>query len=121
MHIILMADTNTSIIGIANSVDLLNNAFYGNKKELTLIESKLVFEPYNKDDVMEIIQKKHAKLFANHKETFMHVKDDYQRLFEDQSIELIGRKVEQDSGDIRVAFDITKSALQGILKQMQNE
>ena len=50
-----MADVNTSIIGIANSVELLNSAFFGNKKELQMIESKLVFEPYNKDDVMEII------------------------------------------------------------------
>lgn len=83
LQIILMADTNTSIIGIANSVELLHSVFFGSKKELSLIESKLVFEPYNKDDVMEIIQKKHAKLFANHKNLFMHVKDEYQRLFEE--------------------------------------
>jgi Cdc6-like AAA superfamily ATPase len=46
LHIILKAESNTTIIGIANSVELLNRVFIGSKKELTLVEKKLIFEPY---------------------------------------------------------------------------
>jgi Cdc6-like AAA superfamily ATPase len=43
LQIVIKAETNTTIIGIANSVELLNNCFYGNRKELELIEEKLVY------------------------------------------------------------------------------
>jgi len=43
---ILKNDTNTTIIGIANSIDLLSKVSEGNKKENELVTQKLVFSPY---------------------------------------------------------------------------
>jgi len=46
---ILKNDTNTTIIGIANSIDLLSKVSEGNKKEKDLVTQKLVFSPYTEE------------------------------------------------------------------------
>lgn len=44
---VLKHDTKTTIIGIANSVDLISKVHEGGKKEKSLVQQKLVFAPYN--------------------------------------------------------------------------
>ena len=55
---VLKNDTKTTIIGIANSVDLISKVHEGGKKEKSLVQQKLVFSPYYEDQILDIIKSK---------------------------------------------------------------
>jgi len=114
---ILKSDTNTTMIGIANSVDLLSKVSQNGSKENEIVESKCIFGPYSERDIIRIINKKKNKFIeANPK-----YKDEIENLIEDKALELTAKKVSKISGDIRVAFDLIKSALISIILQYKEE
>lgn len=57
LHSILKSDTNTTVIGIANSVDLLSKVSQYSNKENELVEQKCIFSPYSERDIIKIINK----------------------------------------------------------------
>ncbi|CAI2364932.1 unnamed protein product [Moneuplotes crassus] len=113
LNSILKSDTNTTIIGIANSVDLLSKVSQHNSKEMELVEKKIVFPPYKEKDVIEIFKKKKEKFCAKYK-----VEADY---ITPEALKYTALKVSKVSGDIRVAFDLIKSALTHLTLQYRQE
>lgn len=103
LHSILKSDTNTTIIGIANSVDLLSKVSQYSNKEGELVEKKWIFGPYSERDITKIIRKKTDKFdLKNNWKT---------KYIDDKALEYASKKVAKISGDIRVAFDLIKSAM----------
>ncbi|EGT32648.1 CBN-CDC-6 protein [Caenorhabditis brenneri] len=79
------------ILGIANSIDLTERLLP--KLMLTKPPKRLVFEPYTKDDIVEILNDKMKKEEA---------------AVDTKAIELTARKVAAMSGDLRTALHIFK-------------
>ncbi len=113
LNSIMKSDTNTTIIGIANSVDLLSKVSQNNSKEMELVERKWVFAPYSKDDVIKIVNKKKEAFWARYK-----VKADY---IHPEALRYAALKVSKVSGDIRVAFDLVKTALTQLTLKYRQE
>lgn len=103
LHSILKSDTNTTIIGIANSVDLLSKVSQYSNKEGELVEKKWIFGPYSERDITKIINKKIIRFNLKNK-----CETDY---IDKKALEFASKKVAKISGDIRVAFDLIKSAM----------
>uniref|UniRef100_A0A8R1E3F7 Cell division control protein n=1 Tax=Caenorhabditis japonica TaxID=281687 RepID=A0A8R1E3F7_CAEJA len=82
---------NIIILGIANSIDLTERLLP--KLMLAKPPKRLVFEPYTKDDIVEILNEKMKR-----EETIVDAK----------AIELTARKVAAMSGDLRTALHIFK-------------
>ena len=100
---VLKSDTNTTIIGIANSVDLLSKVNFYNSKEMDLVERKWIFQPYSNSDIVKIINKKKDDFCERN-----NCKADY---IDPKALEFASKKVAKISGDIRVVFDFMKSSL----------
>lgn len=113
LHSILKTDTNTTIIGIANSVDLLAKVSHNSSKESELVEKKCIFAPYNDRSIVKIINKKKAK--------FCERTGWRTDVFDDKALEYAAKKVAKISGDIRVAFDLIKSALTLLILKFREE
>lgn len=113
LHSILKSETNTTIIGIANSVDLLSKVCNTYNKENDLVEKKWVFEPYSDRNIKKIVEKK-LERFQN------HTKCTY-KLIDEKALEYASKKVAKISGDIRVAFDLIKSATIQLLLKYREE
>lgn len=113
LHSILKSDTNTTIIGIANSVDLLSKVSQYSNKENELVEEKCIFGPYSERDIIKIIKKKKNK--------FCEATGCSLQFIDDKALEFAAKKVAKISGDIRVAFDLIKSAMVLILLKFREE
>lgn len=100
---VLKTDTNTTIIGIANSVDLLSKVSQYSNKEGELVEQKCIFGPYSERDIIKIIKKK--------KDSFCNRENWKTNILDEKALEFAAKKVAKISGDIRVAFDLIKSAM----------
>ena len=103
--------TNTSIIGIANTVDL---PFKKKHSAIAMRDCQLLFEPYSIDQIEDILQMKRNSIYQRLPK-YIKESDEYRTMFHnivDEKAELIiAKKVAKKNGDIRVAFDIMKSAL----------
>jgi len=117
--------TKTSIIGIANSVDL---PFRKKHSAISMRDCQLLFEPYSYDDIESIIEQKKNALFATCVPTEgacngeagllaerKHLKEVFFNLIDEKAMRLLCHRISQKSGDIRVAFDIMKSAMQTLI------
>ena len=72
---ILKTKTNTSIIGIANSIDLIQNLQNKSKRERDFISSKLVYTPYNQAEIIDIMRSRLNFLDAFIEETDEDLQD----------------------------------------------
>ena len=113
LHSVLKSDTNTTIIGIANSVDLLSKVSQYNNKEMELVEKKWIFGPYSDSDIIKIVNKKKDAFWKRYK-----CEADY---IDSRALEYTAKKVSKVSGDIRVAFDLIKTAFSNIAHQYRWE
>ncbi len=116
---ILKSDTNTSIIGIANSVDPISKLCEAGKKERELVQRKLVFSPYNEQQIRTVISQKRDDCWGKCEEIlgdFPEIREKLEGLVTPDALMFIARKVSKMSGDIRVAFDVIKGALVKKLK-----
>ena len=107
---IIHEGTNTTIIGIANSVDLIQKFTAGSKKEWKLVQQKLVFEPYTAEQIEEVIIQKITDCYEKH-DFDPSLKDMYDQIVQIVAIRLISKTVAKATGDIRVAFHLFKSNL----------
>ena len=108
---VLSSKSNTILIGIANSVDL---PFKKKSSAIAMRDTQLLFQPYSDSQISTIIEEKlnkklphfplHLKQNAGIKQVFFNLLD------ESKAMDLIAKKVAKLNGDIRVAFDIIKSA-----------
>jgi Cdc6-like AAA superfamily ATPase len=73
---------------------------------------QLLFEPYNEDQIIEILEKK-TNLKYHALPTIMRykkeIKDVFFDLLEEKASKFIALKVSRMNGDLRVAFDLVKS------------
>ena len=113
LHSILKSDTNTTVIGIANSVDLLSKVSQYTTKEDDLVEEKCIFAPYSEREIKKIINKK--------KDSFCKREGWTLELIHDKALELTTKKVAKVTGDIRVAFDLIKSAMVLLILKFREE
>lgn len=113
LNSILKTDTNTTIIGIANSVDLLSKVSQYNTKEGELVEEKCCFTPYSERDIVRIVNKKI---------TVFNQKFNWEADYIDKNaLEYAAKKVAKISGDIRVIFDLIKSAFVQLVLKYREE
>lgn len=102
---IIKNNANTSLLGIANSVDLP----FKKHSALSLRDVQLLFKPY---DLVQLTTIMEEKIFSNYpKVKNLQLNDLFLSLIDDKALEIISRKVAKMSGDVRVAFDIMKSCL----------
>ena len=111
------SQTNTSIIGIANSVDL---PFRKKHSAIAMRDCQLLFKPYSTDQIVDILE---CKFNGRFKDIPSVIREDNERkklffeLIDDRAYEFIAKKVSKQNGDIRVAFDLMKSALSLLSKR----
>lgn len=109
-HILASKTTNTMIIGIANSVDL---PFRKKGSAIAMRDAQILFEPYDEDQITTIIEEKLNMRFIDFPlsvKTNPIVKKMFFSLIDERAMALISKKVSKMNGDVRVAFDIIKSA-----------
>jgi len=104
------ANTNTSIVGIANSVDL---PFKKKHSAIAMRDCQLLFTPYSIDQLTDILEQ---KINSKVPQLPMKMKTKqiismFVNLVDDLAFEFIAKKVAKLNGDIRVAFDMMKAAL----------
>lgn len=112
-------------MGIANSVDL---PFRKKHSAMAMKDCQLLFEPYSADDVQSIVEMKINKLFHRVVPSESKCEGDPQKKFQrgflrnlmhnlidERALTILSKKIAQSSGDIRVAFDIMKTALEASL------
>jgi origin recognition complex subunit 1 len=92
--------SNLSIIGIANTMDLPERLHP--RIASRLAANKVVFHPYQKDDLQTIVQ---ARLEA------------FDTLFEDAALQYAARKVANCSGDLRRCLELCRRALEVALRR----
>lgn len=113
---VLAEETETSIIGIANSVDLISKVSDRGNKEKDLVTKKLVFPPYTEAQIYKILSQKVKDCWEKRLDLPESDQEYFESLLDNNSKKFISKKVAIQSGDIRVAFDILKSALLGRIK-----
>ncbi|TNV72597.1 hypothetical protein FGO68_gene11804 [Halteria grandinella] len=107
---ILASKTNTIIIGIANSVDL---PFRKKGSAIAMRDAQILFEPYDEGQITTIIEEKLNMRFIDFPLLVKQnpiVKKMFFSLIDERAMTLISKKVSKMNGDVRVAFDIIKSA-----------
>ena len=113
--------TNTSIIGIANQVDL---PFKKKHSAIAMRDCQLLFMPYDTDQIVEILESKvngrYSSLPTQLKED-KQLRDLFFALIEDRAYEMITRKVSKLNGDIRVAFGYLKQGLIRVQKLVEEK
>ena len=85
-------------------------------------DCQLLFEPYSTDQIFEVLESKvnsrYSQLPVQFREN-AELKTLFFALINDSAYNLIAKKVSKQNGDIRVAFDLLKSALELLLKNIQ--
>lgn len=112
-----------TVIGIANSVELFKGEYTSksnlNQQFLCANEQKIIFSPYNKDQVVFILKK------IIHMSALEYAKggnrEKLQELIEDKAFNLVAMKVEKMSGDLRTAFTIMQNAISNRLKVLDDQ
>lgn len=106
---ILGSQTNTILIGIANSVDL---PFKHKSSALAMRDRQLLFKPYDEEQIIDILEKKTYSKFRKEPDSIRKIPDIQNfsiNFIDKKAADLIANKVAKMNGDIRVAFDIIKS------------
>ena len=99
------------MIGIANSVDL---PFKKKHSAIAMRDCQLLFEPYSTDQITDILEQKfNSKMsqLPSGLKTNLLLKNVFFNLIDEKAYLFIAKKVAKQNGDIRVAFDMMKSAL----------
>ena len=84
-----------------------------------------MFQPYDQEDIESIIDEKVNKHFptfvAEIKDTpqFIDMKKFFFALRQEDAMKYLGAQISKKSGDIRVVFDVMKSALSKLLNQVK--
>lgn len=106
---ILSSKSNTILIGIANSVDL---PFKKKHSAIAMRDTQLLFEPYNDEQIIDILEKKinmkYHYLPQNFKSSKL-IKTTLFSIVDEKAKLVIAKKVARMNGDLRVAFDIIRS------------
>jgi Cdc6-like AAA superfamily ATPase len=106
---ILSSQSNTILIGIANSVDL---PFKHKASAIAMRNQQLLFKPYDEQQIIEVMEKKTFSKFRKQPDEIRRIKEINSFAFnfiDEKAQNLIASKVAKMNGDIRVAFDIIKS------------
>ena len=85
-------------------------------------DCQLLFEPYSTDQIIEILESKVNCRYAHMPSQVKNsgeLKALFFSLIDDLAYTFIAKKVAKQNGDIRVAFDLLKSALELLKKQVQ--
>lgn len=111
---------NTSVIGIANSVDL---PFKKKHTAIAMRDCQLLFRPYEKDCLQYILERKKNDLFERMPQKMKtdQFKNIYQDLIDPKVYEFIAKKVSLVNGDIRAAFDMVRSAVSLFAEEIKIE
>ena len=121
---ILQKNTNTILIGIANSVDL---PFKKKHSAISMRDSQLLFEPYSEEQIITIIEEKNNLRYQKFPMRIREnkaVKAIYFSIIEERAMAYVAKKISKMNGDVRVAFDLIKSAyteLFNLVKYHNNE
>ena len=114
-------NTKTSIIGIANAVDL---PFRKKHSAIAMRNCQLLFKPYDADDISSILECKKNKLFHSivplekdcktdeEHQHRMYLKLLMHGMIDPRALNILSKKIAATSGDIRVAFDILKHCIE---------
>lgn len=118
--------TSTTIIGIANSVDL---PFRKKHTAIAMRDCQLLFQPYDEEDIQSIIEQKVSTLFYSNlkpdprderfAKMWVYVKRILHDLMDEPAMRYLCKNIAKSSGDIRIVFDIMKSATMQLLKKVQ--
>jgi Cdc6-like AAA superfamily ATPase len=110
---------NTSIMGIANSVDL---PFKKKHSAIAMRDCQLLFRPYDCDSLMEILETKKNKLFSRlpPKMKTDQIKAIYHGIIDQKVYEFIAKKVSNLNGDIRAAFDMMRNTLNSYAEELRS-
>jgi len=92
------------LIGMANSLNMVDNLL-PKLRETDAEPAKITFDPYDKMDVVRIIQ---SRVPQHH-------------FFDEKAIELCARKLATDAGDIRKALEICRMALDIAAEEKDNK
>lgn len=114
---LLKSQTNTSVIGIANSVDL---PFKKKYSALAMRDIQLLFEPYSTDQLISIMEEKMNTKFFGFPMSLKALSGVFFNLVDERALNLIAKKVSKMNGDVRVAFDLMKTCL-SLVKQRVEE
>lgn len=114
--------TKTTIIGIANSVDL---PFKKKNSAIGQRDSMLLFQPYSFEDIESVVEQKKNSLFKTCVPGTDHphrnfIKDIFFNLIDERAMTFMCKRISQSCGDIRVVFDIMKTALQMLNEKIDN-
>ena len=107
-------------MGIANSIDL---PFKKKHSAIAMRNVQLLFEPYEEEDIQDILEQKVNSKFESLNplvKTNKELKDIFLKLIQERSYLFIAKKVAKMNGDIRVAFDMMKSALMLLSKEIRD-
>lgn len=116
MKNLLKSCRNTSIIGIANSVDL---PFKKKSSALAMRDTQLLFEPYSTDQLVSILEQKINLKYFKFPARVRTLREIFFNLVDERALELVALKVSKLNGDVRVAFDIIKAALSKVNKSVK--
>jgi len=104
-------NTNCSIVGIANAVDL---PFRKKHSAIAMRDCQLLFKPYDYEQLVDILETKKNMLFHRLPAKFTsneQMKKTFHSLIDHRVYEFIAKKVSIQNGDIRCAFDLMKTVL----------
>ncbi|EGG17008.1 hypothetical protein DFA_07989 [Cavenderia fasciculata] len=93
-------DSKLILIGIANDLDLLEKSMPRLSKKQKK-PAHLNFEAYKSDQIYQIL-----------KNRIESVTDDYEDAFQDEALQFIAKRIEKRRGDIRLALEICRTALE---------
>lgn len=86
-------------------------------------DCQILFQPYTSTDIQDIIEMKKNSIISQVKQMGSSevenqlIKKVFFRMVNMDAVTYMAKQIAQSSGDIRVAFDIIKNALQSLLKK----
>lgn len=98
------------MLGIANSVELLQGDLTYRKHVLCKNEQKLLFKPYTRDDMIKVLEQIATQAVAPYSVALADV-------LHPKVLQLAASKIDKLSGDIRVCFDIIRNVVQAKMSQ----
>ena len=107
-----------SIVGIANAVDL---PFRKKHSAIAMRDCQLLFKPYDFEQLVDILETKKNQLLHRIPLKFKTdlLKPIFLRIIDEKAYEFIAKKVANLNGDIRVAFDLMKTALTSFSNELK--
>lgn len=78
---------------------------------IAMLNAQLLFTPYSYDQIISILEEKINMKFSKFPMKLHQIKTIFFNLVDEQAMKMIALKVSKINGDIRVAFDLMKSAL----------